>query len=268
MAVTAAQTIYRKGGSDAIPFPLKNAEVVYQGALVAIAADGYAYNMDSDAAKTASIIGVAAESKTATADGTISGNVEAGANTVLVYLDGIFKLTGAGLAQADCGNTVFATDNYTFGVTESGGKKIGTLVTYLSATSGWVDLNKFYGADGSVTIKGAMTAVTGTTAGGVFNVLNPTGETILVEEVIVDVTTEATGAATIDVGVGDGATSNDALIDGLDVGTAAIIASNLTDPGTNGGIKKATSAQYITATASATLAGLVGTYMIKYRIWQ
>lgn len=108
-----------------------------------------------------------------------------------------------------------------------------------------------------------LTAATVTTGGAVASLANPLGVDLIITRALVNVTTKATGVATIDVGVGATATtSNDGLLDGLDVGTAAGLFDNLnaTNAGTNGKSSKTWSAsQFVTATASATLAGLVGT---------
>jgi hypothetical protein len=94
-------------------------------------------------------------------------------------------------------------------------------------------------------------------------------ETIMITHCILDISTAATGAANVDVGVAaNGTTSSDTLLDGQDVGTAAVVLSSLVNNGTNGGVDKATSTEYVTATASATLAGMVGTIGIFYRIWE
>lgn len=115
-------------------------------------------------------------------------------------------------------------------------------------------------------ITGSITAATTTTGGDAISLANPEGATLFVTEVVLDVTTEATGAATMDVGMAaNGTTSSDTLLDGVDVGSAAIVANNQKHAGTNGmGIVKWTSTQYLTATPSATLAGLVGTYHVSY----
>lgn len=105
------------------------------------------------------------------------------------------------------------------------------------------------------------------TAGGVLAWANPTGGSILVQRVILDVTTKATGACTLDVGVAaDGTTLNDTLLDGVDVGTAAGVFDNIENQGTNGvAAKKVTSSQYVTASkATGAAAGLVGYAYIHY----
>ena len=97
---------------------------------------------------------------------------------------------------------------------------------------------------------------------------NPEGVDIIVECVVLDVTTEATGAATMDIGVAaDGTTGSDTLLDGVNVGAAAILATNGNNGGTNGKtMVPMTSSQFITGDASASIAGLVGNIWIKYFI--
>lgn len=106
------------------------------------------------------------------------------------------------------------------------------------------------------------------TAGGVLSVANPENTSILVDRVILDVTTASTGAATVDVGVAaNGTTSSDTLLDGLDVNTATGTFDNVDSQGTNGNsVVKVTSSQFITASqASGDVTGLVGKYYIRYR---
>lgn len=74
---------------------------------------------------------------------------------------------------------------------------------------------------------------------------NTTGRTCLVEAVI-DITTVATGAATLDVGVAAAVgTSNDKLMDGIDVNAA--VGEFSSGVGTNGRrVRKITPGQYVT----------------------
>lgn len=105
------------------------------------------------------------------------------------------------------------------------------------------------------------------TAGGVLAWANPTGGSILVQRVILDVTTKATGACTLDVGVAaNGTTLNDTLLDGVDVGTAAGVFDNIENQGINGvAAKKVTASQYVTASmATGAAAGLVGYAYVHY----
>ena len=111
---------------------------------------------------------------------------------------------------------------------------------------------------------GALTAATTTAVGGVIKLQNTMGLDLIVTEVLLDVTTASTGAATVDVGVDDGGdVSNDTLFDGLDVNAATGLFNTSKNAGTNG--KHAVvwkKDEYIVATASATVAGLVGKYKI------
>jgi hypothetical protein len=105
------------------------------------------------------------------------------------------------------------------------------------------------------------------TAGGVLAWQNPEGTPIMVTRLILDVTTPATGACTLDAGTAaDGTTSNDGLLDGVDVGTAAGVFDNLGNAGSNGRARQRLAAgSYVTVSqASGAVAGLVGSALIAY----
>jgi hypothetical protein len=114
--------------------------------------------------------------------------------------------------------------------------------------------------------KVALTALD--TGGGVLAWQNPEGAAIVVERVVVDATTKATGACTIDVGTTatNATTSSDNLLDGLDVGAAAGTFDNITDKGTNGKSRqRLASGKWVTGSmASGAAAGLVGSAYIHY----
>ncbi len=114
--------------------------------------------------------------------------------------------------------------------------------------------------------KKALTPATTTAGGDALSLANPEGVDIIVTRLILDITTEATAAATVDAGIAaNGTTSADTLLDGLNVGAAAILADNHSSPGTNGlALIKWGASQYLTITPSATLAGLVGNAYIEY----
>lgn len=113
--------------------------------------------------------------------------------------------------------------------------------------------------------KVALTATTGTTGGGALSLANPEGVDLIVTRLVLDITTASTGAATVDAGIAaNGTTSSDILIDGKSVATAGVF-DNVEDQGTNGrGSVKWGASQYLTITASATLAGMVGNAYIEY----
>ena len=93
----------------------------------------------------------------------------------------------------------------------------------------------------------AITAVTHAAGdhGGAW--LNPEGESIIVTGFYLDVTTAATGTPTVDVGV------------------AADVSTPIIEGGTNGkGAVKMSSTQYITIDGSASLAGMVASFYVKY----
>lgn len=99
------------------------------------------------------------------------------------------------------------------------------------------------------------------TAGGVAAVANPFGAKAIITRFVIDVTTVATGAATVDAGVAtNGTTSSDILIDGLNVNAAAGLFDNIENKGTNGKARQLWSAtQYVTISqASGDVTGLVG----------
>lgn len=107
----------------------------------------------------------------------------------------------------------------------------------------------------------ALTAATTTTGGAVLSLLNPFGVDVIIISSQVDIQTAATTSTnTFDLGIAaNGTTSNDTLYDGQTT-TAGI----KTPGGTNGAVpRKLTSAQYLTATASATLAGMVAILHIQ-----
>ena len=106
------------------------------------------------------------------------------------------------------------------------------------------------------------------TGGGVFSWQNDEGASIIVQRIILDVTTKTTGACTIDVGTTavNATTSSDNLIDGLDINAATGVFDNITDKGDNGKSKqKLADGKWVTASkASGASAGLVGFAYIEY----
>lgn len=131
-----------------------------------------------------------------------------------------------------------------------------------------------HGTDGAgivwrapATVRVALAAAD--TEGGVFAWANPMGDSILITNVAIDVTTVSTGACTLDVGVAtDGTTLSDTLIDGASTATTARVIDNIKDAGTNGtSVQKCTSSQYVTGSvASGASAGIVGYAYITYHL--
>lgn len=284
MAVTIRKEIIDyKAYCNAVLIPVASGETILGGTLACVY-KGYLYDLDSTSVQGARVVVIVADDTdnvdgpaATTSNGGLSGTFReatavAGDKTVRkCYIHGEVELTFNSIAQTDLFKTVYATDNYTVDETKTAGVKIGSLSKYYSATKGAVLLNCYYNADGLIEYKTAVTADTGPTAGGAVSLANPTGATIMVENVILDVTTKTTGSpVTMDIGVAaNGTTSSDTLIDGCDVATAAAVFTAIQDGGSSGqGYRKMTSTQYITATGSASLAGIVGTLTVLYRIWE
>lgn len=142
-----------------------------------------------------------------------------------------------------------------------------------------VDANTFYKAGVPITataaelnrstkkVTGALAAVD--TGGGIFAWANPEAGAILVQHVVLNVTTKTTGACSIDVGTTatNATTSSDTLIDGKDIAAATGIFTNDESAGTNGKpFKRLASGKWVTGSmvAGGATAGLVGTYEIYY----
>lgn len=124
-----------------------------------------------------------------------------------------------------------------------------------------------YGADG-VWISGSLTA--SDTAGAVFNWQNDQDEDVIVDAILVDVTTKTTAACTLDVGYTgtSAATSSDTMIDGQDINAAIGVFNSMKGAGTGNavGAVKVTKAKWITASKkTGAAAGLVGKWYLHYR---
>lgn len=104
----------------------------------------------------------------------------------------------------------------------------------------------------------------------VASIANPFGESVIIEQAILDITTVATGASTLDIGpAADEETASDTLFDGLNANAATGSFSSHVSGGTNGlGSRKWTSSQYVTVKdASGSPVGLVGAlYLICRRL--
>jgi len=103
------------------------------------------------------------------------------------------------------------------------------------------------------------------TAGGILSLANPEGAAIIVTKLVLNVTTIATAACTVDAGIGAGATTKyDNLIDGQDVHSATGAFGS--PSGTNGlPAKLWPSDQYLTISmATGAAAGLAGYAYIEY----
>lgn len=110
-----------------------------------------------------------------------------------------------------------------------------------------------------------LTATTGTTGGGALALANPEGQPVIVTRLTLYVEDASDGAATVDAGIGASATTSaDNLIDGVSV-AATGVSDNITDKGSNGKSRQLWGAsQFLTITASATLAGMIAYAYVEY----
>lgn len=147
-------------------------------------------------------------------------------------------------------------------------KLAGTALSFTAA-----QFNQVMAAFGTVTfdrgVKVARVALAAAdTAGGLFAWQNPEAGSIIVHRVVLDVTTNSTGASTADIGTTatNATTLSDNLIDGVSLATAAKQVDNLGDAGTNGKSRqKLAAGKWVTGSiASGASAGLVGFAYIHY----
>lgn len=122
-------------------------------------------------------------------------------------------------------------------------------------------------AEGKGCLYGALTAAATFAGGDMLNLANPEGADLLITRFIMNVTTEATGAATVDAGIAATGVSNDELVDGANIGAAPILIDNIAQH-----VAAAVAAaavewgedEFLTVTPSASAAGLVGDYYVEY----
>jgi hypothetical protein len=112
-----------------------------------------------------------------------------------------------------------------------------------------------------------VTLAAADTGGGIFSWANPEATAIIVTRVLLDVTTQSSGACTVDVGMTavSAATAADNLINGLSLAAPGLF-DNLEEAGTNGTSRqKVAVGKWVTASmASGASAGLVGSAYIEY----
>ena len=186
----------------------------------------------------------------------------------LAVLDGVV----AGTSTASKAAVLGANKNLDILALPVSGLKIGagagTAVTTTAA-----QLNQVTDAHGTVAFDRAMKVARVAlaavdTGGGVFAWANPEVGSILVERVILDITTQTSGACTLDVGTtaASATTLSDNLIDGVDPASAPSTPDNLGDAGANGKARQklATSKWVTGSVASGNSAGIVGFAYIHY----
>lgn len=133
MAATTANLLTKsRNASKRRPIKVGNAEHIYAGTLVYLAADGYA----SAAPANGPFIGVACDEydNSAGSDGDIEGEV---------WIDGAFEFTFApgDAAQSDVGTITYGQNNAEVGTTTVDKQRVGTISNVISATRVEVEID-------------------------------------------------------------------------------------------------------------------------------
>lgn len=141
MALSANKEVIEQDGK-VLSMPVVASDIIYKGALVKINAAGFLAPCAPEAGSN--FAGVAYEHKDNSAGA-------AGALECRVVTHGCHVLTGSGLAQADVGSKVYATDDGVITTTEGTTSKqiVGTIVKFLSATEVLVKIQPFSGTGAS-----------------------------------------------------------------------------------------------------------------------
>lgn len=233
---------------------------IYKGTLICANATGYA--VDAENLQEFSLLGVARD----TVDNS-SGS--AGDLDVEYWTSGQFDFTIAATADATyLGLPVYVSDNQTVTLTPTAYLgAVGIIRKVNSSTSVRVEIIPgLMGVtqSGETTIKAALTAEETPANGGCLTIRNTSGATRIITNFIVDVTTQSTGAASIDAGVASTVTTNDTLIDGASIAAAGTL-DWVKNAGTNGAnARRWVDDDYVTITASADSTGLVGSAYITF----
>jgi hypothetical protein len=126
-------TPYRDGVE--IEFPVAANTKIYAGSLVAANSSGYVVPAADTAGQK--FLGVAMGQ----VDNTGGAN---GAKSVVVRRAGVFEFDALSITQNMVGDGMFLIDDHTFDDAAGAANDIrcGVLVKYVSATKGWIDINK------------------------------------------------------------------------------------------------------------------------------
>lgn len=265
MAVTQAQNIAIKAIADGreIEYPIAASQSIYRGTYAIVGYDGYLYNAASSTVLAKRVVIPTVDATGGASDGLVKVNC---------YDSGTFIGTFTSITAKSVGQACYLVDNATLDDTfANNGQIVGTIVKYISATSGEFALND-YAPGQQIVVKKALTAAADGTAGAVFALLNPLGIDCMVEKLVLKIDTAPTDTtAGVDFGIAsNGTTSNDTLIDGKVLAAAGYFSSG-NSAGTNGGSdRKLISNYYITGTSVVSshldLAAMVGSAVITLRV--
>ncbi len=133
-ALTTGVNLTEKEGK-LLAHPVVASDVIYKGALLKHNAAGYLAPMAAESG--AFFAGIAYE----TVDNSAGS---AGDVACKVMKVGTFLMVTSGMAQADVGSTVYASDDATFSTTQASNEvAVGVITEYVSATSVWVRIDNF-----------------------------------------------------------------------------------------------------------------------------
>lgn len=137
MALTANASLTSRGEGGVVAFQVKGQTDIWRNAIVGIeVATGLVRGATAGATPDIRA-GIAREEFHNLSPGsTPEENTE-------VYTDGEFLLTGSGLAQADVGVLVYASDDATITKTSTNNVLLGRITNFVSATQVWVKLLPF-----------------------------------------------------------------------------------------------------------------------------
>ena len=146
MAVTANQIMNRREGCR-LSYPAAVANL-YEGTLCFVNAAGYGDIVTLSGANQFGGIVIQQQDNSAGSAGDLD---------VECYAEGEFLFTGTGFAQADIGQTLYATDNFTTG-TAASGVPVGEITRYVSTTQVWAKISVLTG--GGANVSGGTQTVT------------------------------------------------------------------------------------------------------------
>ena len=131
-ALTDNKEVIEKGRA-LLRYPVVASDIIYKGAIVKINAAGYLAPMAAEAG--AFMAGMAYEKADNSAGS--AGDIEC-----KVQREGVFEMVSSGLAQADVGSIVYASDDQTVSTTQGTNEiAVGKIVEVISATKCLVDIS-------------------------------------------------------------------------------------------------------------------------------
>jgi hypothetical protein len=131
-AATAIRPTASRNLGNKRAYLMKASTTIYAGTLVMVNSSGTAEPAAASASNKG-VVGVATESKTSAASGSYWITVQ----------EGEFKFGATSIAQSDVGDLMYAVDDQTIDETDpTNTPKAGYLTEYISATEGWVKVER------------------------------------------------------------------------------------------------------------------------------